>query len=87
MTETVDQAQAQPPRTLADIIGGRLCASGRTRPQSGRTAAARSMAVVIIYPVWMWLSAAVLFGAGFSTGLEPGRATAPRRRVADHSPR
>ena len=41
MTETVDQAQAQPPRTLADIIGGRLCASGRTRPQSSRTAAAR----------------------------------------------
>ena len=64
MTETVDQAQAQPPRTLAGIIGGRLCASGRTRPQSGRTAAARSMAVVIICPVWMWLSAAGPFAPG-----------------------
>jgi hypothetical protein len=33
-------------------------------------------AVVIIYLVWMWISAAALFGAGFSTGLERGCAVA-----------
>jgi hypothetical protein len=33
-------------------------------------------AVVVIYLVWMWISAAALFGAGFSTGLERGCAVA-----------
>ncbi len=82
MTETVDQAQAQPPRTLADIIGGRLVLQDVPRLSQAGPRPPGSMAVIIIYPVWMWLSAAALF----STGLEPGRATAPRRRVADHSP-
>jgi len=50
------------------------CAPGMRLTQAGPRPPG-SIAVVIIYLVWMWLSAAVLFSAGF-TGLEPGRATA-----------